>query len=100
MFPAGACTSFSADMLYRAKGAVPIGPSRSIVPRREENVKRKITAVALIRQKAPITDIAAYDGGYYDGMTSDLHCAGDHVYLVWKSVLVEEKKREITIVLN
>lgn len=73
---------------------MPIGPNRSIVSRREEYVKRKITAVALIRQKDPITDIAAYDGGYYDGMTSDLHCGGEHVYLVWKSVLVDEKNRD------
>lgn len=78
-------------MEYKANGAVPIGPNRSIVPRREAYVKRKIISVALARQKNPITDIAAFDGGYYDGMTSDLHSQGDHVYLLWKSVPVHQK---------
>lgn len=67
-------------------------PYRFIVGQRDESVKRKITALVLLRQKDElehVSDIPIHVGKF-DDMTNDLNWGrpGGYLYLVWKSVLV------------
>lgn len=69
-----------------------VAGSRFIYQERDKDVKKKVTAVALLRLPDYIADVAdiPIQHDTYDGMTDDLNSGrpGDYLYIVWKSAVV------------